>query len=99
MAKIYGDLVCIPVHGTLEEWETENPILLEGQEGIVITDDPVYYKKIGDGVTHWVDLPWKTGPQGEQGPPGDDYVLTDADLTEIANKVLANFIDVSEVGQ
>lgn len=29
---------------------------------------------------------------------GKDYVLTDTDKTDIANLVLANFIDVSEVG-
>jgi hypothetical protein len=33
------------------------------------------------------------------GEKGDDYVLTEADKTDIADLVLANFVDVSEVGQ
>lgn len=96
MAKIYGDLVYIPMHGTLAEWEESNPVLLEGQEGIATDGGPIYYKKVGDGVTSWNDLGWKTGPQGL---PGNDYILTDTDKTDIANLVLANFVDVSEVGQ
>ena len=39
------------------------------------------------------------GIQGEKGDKGDAYVITEADKTEIANIVLANFTDVSEVGQ
>lgn len=34
-----------------------------------------------------------------KGEPGNDYVLTEADKTDIADMVLANFTDVSEVGQ
>lgn len=96
MAKVYGELVYVPMHGTLAEWQESNPILLEGQEGIATDGGPIYYKKVGDGVTHWNDLEWKTGPQGL---PGNDYVLTDTDKNDIANLVLANFVDVSEVGQ
>lgn len=33
------------------------------------------------------------------GEKGDDYVLTETDKTDIADLVLANFTDVSEVGQ
>lgn len=39
-----------------------------------------------------------TGAKGEQGEKGDSYILTEADKTEIANIVLANFTDVSGVG-
>lgn len=39
------------------------------------------------------------GEKGDKGEDGNDYVLTDADKTEIANIVLTNFINVSEVGQ
>lgn len=39
------------------------------------------------------------GEQGIQGEKGDDYVLTEADKNDIANLVLANFTDVSEVGR
>lgn len=34
-----------------------------------------------------------------KGEPGDDYVLTESDKEEIANIVISNFTDVSEVGQ
>lgn len=37
------------------------------------------------------------GDKGDKGDPGEKYVLTEADLIEISNRVLANFTDVSEV--
>lgn len=37
------------------------------------------------------------GPQGEQGPMGASYVLTDDDKTEIADAVLAAFPYAEEV--
>jgi hypothetical protein len=36
---------------------------------------------------------------GDKGDKGDPYTLTESDKIEITNKVLANFVDVSEVGQ
>lgn len=39
------------------------------------------------------------GIKGDKGDKGDDYVLTDADKTDIADLVLANFTNVAEVGQ
>lgn len=36
---------------------------------------------------------------GKDGKDGDDYVLTETDKSDIANLVLANFVNVSEVGQ
>lgn len=39
------------------------------------------------------------GPQGVQGQQGDAYIITDDDKAEIIAGVLANFTDVSEVGQ
>ncbi|MBQ4153859.1 MAG: collagen-like protein [Clostridia bacterium] len=111
MAIVYGDLIYLPTHGSLAEWEETNPILLAGQEGIATDGDSVHYKKVGDGVTPWNDLPWKTGPKGEPGEPGeqgpkgdkgdkgDAYILTPADKTEIASLMLENFVNVSEVGK
>ena len=37
--------------------------------------------------------------KGEKGEKGDDYTLTSADKTEIADIVLQYFVDVSEAGQ
>lgn len=39
---------------TRENWERFNPILLEGEIGLIM-DDPNQYK-VGDGVNHWNDL-------------------------------------------
>lgn len=39
------------------------------------------------------------GEPGKPGAPGKDYILTEADKTEIADIVLSNFGDVSEAGQ
>ena len=39
------------------------------------------------------------GEPGKPGAPGKDYILTEADKTEIADIVLSNFVDVAEVGQ
>lgn len=54
-----------------------------------------YYTKTQvDGIVETIEL--TPGPQGEPGPkgdtgaPGEDYVLTEADKSEIANLVLAS---------
>lgn len=39
----------------------------------------------------------ETGPQGIQGEPGQDYILTDGDKTEIANTVYSMFTVAEEV--
>lgn len=39
------------------------------------------------------------GDTGAQGIPGNDYILTDTDKTEIADIVLSNFVDVAVIGQ
>lgn len=41
---------------TLANWQSENPVLLEGEIGLV-TDQPGLWKW-GDGVTPWNNLPW-----------------------------------------
>ena len=48
--------------------------------------------KIGNTTTSYDGSAAKTVeiPEGTQGPAGDDYVLTDADKTEIANEVIAD---------
>ena len=48
--------------------------------------------KIGNTTTSYNGSAAKTVeiPEGTQGPAGDDYVLTDADKTEIANEVIAD---------
>lgn len=46
------------------DWQTVNPILLEGEMGLDLTLNCL---KIGDGVTPWNDLPYFTC-QGATGP-------------------------------
>lgn len=76
---------------TKENWEAQNPVLERGEPAIVRDGIAGRWLKIGDGVTPFGALPWKTGPKGEQGikgekgDKGDAYILTDADKTEIAD--------------
>ena len=82
-----------------KNWKTNNPVLLAGELGVVIDGNETEKVKFGDGVTPWNELGWWKGPQGEKGETGQDYILTETDKTEIADIVLANFTNVSEVGQ
>lgn len=41
--------------GTSEEWATANPVLLAGERG---NDETLNKYKIGDGISHWLDLKW-----------------------------------------
>lgn len=52
-------------------WNTVNPILAEGEIGLELDTDQF---KIGNGLDHWVDLPYG----GIQGPPGQ--VIVDANV-------------------
>ena len=54
------------------------------------------YRK--DKNSEWQYIPAIIGPQGEQGPAGADYVLTDDDKSEIASLVLAQLPSSEEVG-
>ena len=58
---------------TTANWETANPILLDGEVGYERTVDGLLLIKMGDGVmgadgtitgTHWNDLPYCSGPVG-----------------------------------
>lgn len=56
--------------GTAAQWTEENPVLYKGEPGY---EDDTRAMKVGDGVTHWVDLPYVVGTQGIsglQGPAG-----------------------------
>lgn len=56
---------------TQANWAAYNPVLLEGELGLVTDDKNLY--KVGDGVTAWNDLPFRgfDGPEGPQGPQGE----------------------------
>ena len=54
---------------TKANWETINPILLEGEAAYELDTDMF---KIGDGIKHYSDLPYhnKVGPKGDTGNSG-----------------------------
>ena len=43
---------------TLENWQKYNPILSEGELGLILDDNETKQFKIGDGVRAWNDLPY-----------------------------------------
>lgn len=51
--------------------------------------------RVRDGKGNIIEIPAIKGGKGDK---GDSYILTEADKQEIADAVLANFVDVSEVG-
>ena len=52
-------------HDTLENWNTNNPLLLAGEPCIAFTLDNEIIFKIGDGVHSWRDL----GVMGQSAAP------------------------------
>ena len=72
MSKIFiEDFIFQPARKTLAEWQSENPILRDGEFGVVSDGTETEWLKVGDGVTAWNSLPYKKGPQGIQGEKGD----------------------------
>ena len=72
MSKIFiEDFIFQPARKTLAEWQSENPVLRDGEFGVVSDGTETEWLKVGDGVTAWNSLPYKKGPQGEQGVKGD----------------------------
>jgi hypothetical protein len=58
--------------GTASEWSAANPILAEGEMGVV-TDQPDGAFKVGNGNQTWNDLPFvsgEVGPEGDRGQRG-----------------------------
>lgn len=62
--------------GTAARWAEVNPILAMGEPGFVYDE---YRLKIGDGVTHWNDLPYIDN----ESVFNFDYIT---DFPEIGNK-------------
>jgi predicted nucleic acid-binding Zn-ribbon protein len=65
-----------------ENWETNNPILLEGELGAIIVDNDngissITEFKIGNGVNHWNDLPLVS----------TNSKFSDNDITEILQNI------------
>lgn len=66
MAKIFVEnFVFQPKRKTKAEWESENPILRDGEFGVVRDGADGEWLKVGDGITAWNSLPYKKGPKGD----------------------------------
>ena len=82
---------------TLENWQTANPVLLDG-ELVAVTDGkyPEVLKR-GDGETAWMDLPW--WPEGMRNVVDDIYNpnSTNAQSGKAVAEAVAPKADITEV--
>jgi len=69
---VFDETQFLLMHGTEKEWQDANPVLGEGEEGVVIEPGKIPYSKIGDGKTPWSDLPIFHGQPGKNGKDGRD---------------------------
>lgn len=81
--------------GTEAQWTAANPIIAEGE---LVAELDTGRFKIGNGILHWVNLPYSSGPQGIQGPAGPQGIqgvpgnqinkvieIPDVDSTDLTN--------------
>lgn len=68
---------------TSTNWTTVNPVLSIGEVGLE-TDTKPYKSKIGDGTSHWADLPYQPSGSGSGG------VSEFIDLTDAPNSYINN---------
>ena len=72
MSKIYlEDFHFQPRRDTAENWNKDNPILCDGEFGVVTDSADENWLKVGDGMTPWKQLSFKKGPKGDTGAKGD----------------------------
>lgn len=75
MSKIYLEYFHFQARrDTAENWNTNNPILCDGEFGVVTDSADENWLKVGDGSTAWKQLPFKKGPKGEKGDKGDQGI-------------------------
>lgn len=71
MAKIFVEnFVFQPKRKKAADWTSENPILRDGEFGVVTDGSDGEWLKVGDGVTAWNSLSYKKGPKGDPGAQG-----------------------------
>lgn len=75
---------------TAERWSAANPVLAEGELGLVLGSSNQY--KVGDGVTHWNDLPLKGFNGNILDELGNDYgaVISQGGLSSVLNNIINN---------
>lgn len=71
---------------TAANWKKANPILMEGEMGIVL-DDPKQYK-VGDGVKAWNDLPLRgyDGTIAHETGDSETAVMSQKAVTDLTNE-------------
>ena len=74
--------------GTAARWAEVNPVLAQGEPGFVYDSNRL---KIGDGVTHWNDLPYIDGKRevGNYETRDDFPVIGDPDVIYKATNELS----------
>ena len=73
-----------------ENWQTHNPVLMEGEIGLV-TDNPNQYK-MGDGINNWNDLPLRgyTGTISQELGDDENAVMSQKTMTDELKKINSN---------
>lgn len=71
---------------TKENWEKYNPILTEGEVGLILN---TLQSKVGDGIHHWNDLPTRgfDGNILEEFGQNSDAVVSQKFFTEIITQL------------
>lgn len=82
-------------HDTAARWQQYNPVLAEGEIGI-ITDGAKGYK-IGDGKTPWNSLPFPANPANVVQETGDSEsaVMSQKAATEMGKELQYQFFEIS----
>lgn len=62
MERIFTDVRLQLKKDTSSNWETNNPVLLDGEEVLVVTNAGDIRKKLGDGVKTYTQLPFNDEP-------------------------------------
>lgn len=75
---------------TKANWEANNPVLAEGEIGLVLDDKNSY--KVGDGVTKWNDLPLRGYNGNVVSEFGDDFnsVMSQGGITNLLKYIVGN---------
>ena len=75
---------------TKANWEANNPVLAEGEIGLVLDDKNSY--KVGDGVTKWNDLPLRGYNGNIVSKFGDDFnsVISQGGITNLLKYIVGN---------
>lgn len=72
--------------GTEAEWNTANPVLLDGEIGLVKGTKPLKFK-VGDGTTNWVSLGWgNVTSLAQLATDASHRLVTDAEKAAWGNK-------------